>query len=819
MAIVIALTVFTVLRGRADITNAIVIYPSRITLNGIGSTQRVLCGSIKDQICIADMTPRTKFSTSNPKVAIIDANGTVRSVGVGQANITANSNGQTASSRVIVSGPNIKNINKVSFRNDVLPILTKSACNSGACHGAAAGKGGLRLTLRGFDPAADYNSLVRQALGRRVRPGNPGHSLLILKPTMAVGHGGGERIKVGSPEYRAISAWIADGANMPSETDVKLVSVETLPNRIRIKPGQEQQLIAIGHYSDGTSKDVTRWVKYGVADGLVATVDDSGRIKGLGSGETAITSWYSSKVTYSQVSLPFGTPLVSRSTGNNIDGFVDAKLASLGLPSSEKCNDATFLRRASIDLTGELPSKHVLDQLAASEPLDRAAYVEKLLGSSEFVDFWTYKWSDMLLVSSKKMAGPALTSFYNWIREGVEKDKPWDQFAREVITASGSNLDNGAANFYLLHKDPIDALETTTQAFMGLSLTCARCHNHPMEKWTQRDYYQMANLYSRVRLKNGDRAGETLTLVSTEGNINHPRLGVPLPPRPLDGVPLSMDAPGDRRIPLASWLTSPENGYFSRAVVNRVWKAMMGRGLMEPEDDLRQTNPPSNPDLMDHLSAVFVTGNYPGMPGRGKYSVRALIRYIASSEAYQRKSEPVGINAKDDKYYSHYIVRRFPSEAILDAVTRVTGVPSDFAGYPKGTHAYQLRDSLISNYFLTAFGRPERTLTCSCERQADPSVAQALHLVNGDTIHDKLRDPNGVPAMLAKRNATDDEVLDILFDSALSRRPTSDEIKRLKPLLQTEPGIEPSKFADMRKLIIEDLFWAILTDIEFLFNH
>jgi hypothetical protein len=496
-----------------------------------------------------------------------------------------------------------------------------------------------------------------------------------------------------------------------------------------------------------------------------------------------------------------------------IDELIWKKLDALNLPASGKCTDSQFIRRAYLDAAGVLPpAVEVESFLVDSSPDKRVRLIDRLLSSPQFVDYWTYKWSDLLLVSSRKLSGSALTSFYNWIRKSVEENKPWDRFAREILTAQGSNLENGAANFWLLHKEPIDQTETTTQAFLGMSVQCARCHNHPLEKWTQNDYYQYANLFARVRLKNGDRPGEVLAVADQEGDINHPRLGKPLPPRPLDGEELSLKDPGDRRLALADWMTSPKNPYFAKALVNRVWRNFMGRGLVEVEDDLRLTNPPSNQDLFDALASDFVAHGY---------DVKRLMGAIMNSDAYQRSAEPVGVSAKDDRYYSHYLVRRLPAEVMLDALAQVTGVPSEFEGYPKGTRALQLRDSQVSSYFLKAFGRPEREQTCSCERRQEPSVAQALHLVNGETINQKLR-AGGVIDRLLFGEATDEEVVQTLFLSALSREPTTTEKAKLLPVLAESHSdmLAPVKEAEsLRRQALEDLYWAVLTDREFLFNH
>jgi hypothetical protein len=792
--------------------------PSNFTLSGPQANQRVLVERVLNERYSGDSSKSAQFHSSNEKVVAIAKDGTVRPVGDGAAKITARVGSSTATADVTVSG--FRRPFAWSFRNHVLPVLTKATCNSGACHGASAGKGGLKLTLRGFDAVWDYNVLTRQAAGRRVVAGDPVHSLLVAKPTMLIGHGGGERIKTGSVDYKVVAGWVASGAPRPRPEDPRITGLEVYPSTVALKKGDSQQIVVRAKYSDGRAQDVTRWVKFGTSDGQVASVDDYGAVKVTGSGEAAITVWFSSKVAFARIVSPFVDASTQRTQSTQtpretsfIDRLIDQKLTALNLPASGACTDEQFIRRAFLDAAGVLPNAAEVESfIRDSSPDKRTKLVESLLTRPDFVDYWSYKWSDLLLVTSRKLSGPALTSFYNWIRQSVEQNKPWDRFARELLTAQGSNLDNGAANFWVLHKEPIDQTETVTQAFLGMSVQCARCHNHPREKWTQSDYYQMANLFARMRLKNGERAGEVLAIASGVGDIEHPRLGKPLPPRPLDGKEVALDAAGDRRTALADWLTAPDNPYFARAVVNRVWKNFMGRGLVEVEDDLRLTNPPSNEELLDALSKDFVANGY---------DVKRLMRSILTSAAYQRSAEPVGIAAKDDRYYSHYIVRRLPAEVLLDAVSQVSGAPSDFPGYPRGTRALQLRDSQIGSYFLTAFGRPQREQTCSCERTHEPNVAQALHLVNGDTINQKLQ-TGSVVRQLVEGEATDEEAVRTIFLSALSREPTAPEKSKMLPLLADShsDALAPVKDSEAtRKQALEDLFWAVLTDREFLFNH
>jgi hypothetical protein len=710
-----------------------------------------------------------------------------------------------------------------SFRNHVIPVLTRLGCNSGACHGALAGKGGLKLSLRGYDIDADHFALTRQALGRRIDREAPEKSLLLLKPTMALAHGGGERVSVGSPEYRVLADWIADGAPGPKDSDARLARLEVSPASAMLRPKDTLQLLVRATYSDGHSEDVTRWAKFTSSEELVANVNLDGKVTVAGHGEAAVSVLFGNLVASATITSPYSAnvdpKLFAASPQNNfIDGLILKKLRRLQLPPSPGCTDAEFVRRAFLDAAGILPTPdEVKAFLADRSPGKRARLIDRLLDRPEFVDYWAYKWSDMLLITTRRLPQPAVWAFYQHVRQGVADNKPWDRFARDILTASGSNLQNGAANYFVLHKEVTALTEATAVTFMGMSLTCARCHNHPLERWTQDQYWQMANLFSRVGLKNGER-GSVLVWPRSEGEAAHPRRGAGLPPAPLDGKPLGLDDPGDRRRYFADWLTSPDNPYFAKALVNRVWRNFMGRGLVEAEDDIRETNPPTNAELFDALAGDFV---------KHRYDVKQLMRTIMNSAAYQRSSKPTAGNDADDRFYSRYLTRRLSAEVILDAYSQVTGVPTPFThlvtnardsetpygGFPLGTRAMQLPDSLVASRFLDAFGRPERANTCSCERSQDSSVGQALHLNNGQTLNDKLRAKGSLVERWLAKGVSDDEAIGGLYLAALCREPTGKERASFRRLLAEAAS------DDGRREALEDLVWAVLTSKEFLFNR
>lgn len=800
------LFVLAVSVSAAGSSHTIHIVPEEIHLTHRGAAHGILLEVSDGQSWGGEFTVGAVLTSSDPAVAVVE-NGVVRAVGDGAAVISATVQGETVSAKVTVTGADSPFA--PSFRNHVQPVLFKMGCNTGACHGAAAGKNGFKLSLRGYDYDWDHKALTRFAKGRRVSLAEPEQSLILLKPTMAITHEGGLRFEKDSEPYRILLDWIRVGAPPARDEDPRVDRLEVMPKTVTLRPKSGQQLIVRAHYTDGTYEDVTRWAKFDTTDESVAVVDEKGRISVVGPGAASISVWYASKVSSASLTVPRPTPVPAElfakaERKNFIDDLVLQQLEHLQIAPAGPASETDFVRRAYIDALGVLPTadevfRFVMDR----SPDKRDKLVDELLDRPEYVDYWSYKWSDLLLLSSKNLPRrEELSSFYRFIRESVQADKPWDQFARDILTARGNTVVNGAANYFAMHKETIDLTETTSQAFLGMSVTCARCHNHPLEKWTQDDYYGMANLFARVRLKNSDRG--TDVLADSFGDIIHPRLGAPVLPKPLDGAVIALDQPGDRREALVNWLVSPENPYFTRAIVNRVWKNFMGRGLVEPEDDLRLTNPASNEALMDALAGHMVSIGY---------DVKGLIRTIMTSAAYQRSSQPVDPSVPDDKYYSHYIVRRLSAEVILDAYSQVTGVPTEFAGYPKGFRALQLPDSQVGSYFLTAFGRPPRIQTCSCERADDSSVAQALHVANGDTLNKKLSHPESFIARLVERGVKPDKALDEIYVRSLARYPSDQE--RAPALAVLSEITDPAEYC----AALEDLTWAILSSKEFLFNH
>ncbi|WP_166828351.1 DUF1549 and DUF1553 domain-containing protein [Thalassoroseus pseudoceratinae] len=714
-----------------------------------------------------------------------------------------------------------------SFRNHVLPILSRYGCNSGACHGALAGKGGFKLSLRGYDPDRDHYVITRQARGRRIAPRDPGRSLLLAKPTGAIPHKGGLRFEPDSSDYRILADWISAGAPSPKADDPRLKKLEVLPNRITLKPQDEQPLTVRAHYTDGRVEDVTRWAMFTSTNEAVCRVNDEGVVNVVGSGEGAVTVWFSSQISVARMTVPYDQNIsaevyTTAERHNFIDDLVLKKLKELNLKPSPLADDATFLRRAYIDTIGTLPTANeTRDFLADTSPDKRDRLIDHLLARPEFNDYWTLKWSDILLLSGTKLRPKALETYYQWIHSHVERNTPWDEFVREIVTAQGSSYENGATNFYSLHQTPEDMTENVSQAFLGLSIACAKCHNHPLEKWTNNQYYAMANLFARVRTKgwggdsrNGD--GLRTLYVATSGDLVQPLTGKPQPPTPLDGEPLPFDDPGDRREQLADWLTSPENPYFSRSIANRVWANFMNVGLVESVDDMRKSNPASNEELLDALANHLVENDF---------DLKSLMRTILQSATYQRSSQPLPENEDEQRYYSRYYPERMMAEVLLDGISQVTSVPTQFKEiefpgadvrktdfYKPGTRAIALYDSAVRSYFLKTFGRNPRDITCECERSEEPSMVQVLHLSNGDTVNEKLRANDSRVTQLLNEKKSSDEIVETVYLSALSRLPTVREREQLTSLIEAAPEQE-------KRTAIEDLFWAVLTSKEFLFSH
>jgi len=806
----------------------IIVLPEAVMLTTPQSSQQLLVQRTLGDTVKSQVTKDVSWASANESIAKVSDRGVVSPVANGTTSITMTSHGIATTVPVVVSGMDQQF--QWDFRQHVMPAITKAGCNMGACHGALAGKGGFRLSLQGYDPVSDYHNIVKQDRGRRTEFAEPARSLFVAKPSGAIPHKGGVRLDTESRDYKILVEWIANGAAAPQADDPAIDHVEVFPKRVTLRVGEPQRLIVQSHSTDQKIEDVTRWVKWTSTNETVCKVDQDGNITVLGPGEGAVMAWFSSKIAVARISVPF-TNTVPQETyakleaKNFIDEQIHLQMQRLNLPPSAVCDDATFIRRAFLDTIGMLPTAdEVRSFLADADENKREKLIDELLARPEFADYWTYQWCDILMLNGTLLRPNALKAYYEWIHERVEKNTPWNEFVHEILTASGDSYENGATNFYALYETPEDMTENACQSFLGLSIGCAKCHNHPLEKWTNDQYYGMANLFSRVRSKgwggdkrNGD--GRRTTFVVTEGELVQPRTGKPQPPTPLDGEAIPFDDAGDRREVLANWLTSPENPYFAKAFSNRVWANFFGTGLVESIDDLRVSNPASNDELLNQ-TAAFVVEN--------KFDLKALVKTILMSNSYQRSSVPVPGNESDRRFYSRYVPRRLNAEVLHDAVMQVTEVPTKFDSigfpgadfqktefYPLGTRAIQLYDSAVESYFLKTFGRNTRNIVCECERSNEPSMVQVLHLSNGKTVNEKLSSKEGrVQSLMAQldNGMALQALIDEAYLSCLSRYPRTEERDQFMNIMAKTPAAE-------RRVAIEDIFWALMTSREFMFNH
>lgn len=708
--------------------------------------------------------------------------------------------------------PQAAHAERVSFLHDVVPTLTKAGCNAGTCHGTPNGKNGFRLSLRGFDAELDAMTLTREVQGRRINRLRPEDSLILLKATAEVPHEGGRRFQNDSVSYQVLRDWIVQGAIDDREIASPVERLEITPQTATLEaPASSQPLRVSARYRDGTVRDVTHLARLSLNDDAIAEVGGDGTARRLKAGEaTVVAEYLGSFATARLLFLDPNPDFVWNPAAENnfIDRYVFARLKELRIAPSETCTDAEFLRRPYLDLVGRLPTpEEARRYLADPAPGKRAALIDELLERPEFADCWSLKWTDRLGCNQRFVGKIGAIKYHAWIRDAIATNVPEDEFVRSILTASGGNYSSPAAGFFRRIRDPQFRAEETAQLFLGVRMQCAKCHNHPGERWTQNDYYGLAAFFARVGYKDGpffiqiyDKE-ETVFPLRT-GELKHPRTGNRVPPKFLGGAEPEIPESGDRRHVLAAWITSPDNPFFARAAVNRYWYHLMGRGIVEPVDDFRSSNPPSHPELLDALANDFV---------RNGFDRKKLIRAIANSRTYQLSSRTHAGNADDARYFSHAQVRLLPAELLLDAVSVATGVPEAFPDLPAGTTATALPDGEYKHPFLEAFGRPARAMACECERDGDTNLSQALHLVGGQVVQQKIRHDASRAATLAASNRPDDEAIDELFLATLSRYPTTGERTVCRRLFE-RPQMA-------RRQSLEDILWMLVNHREFLFQH
>ncbi|MFM7055646.1 MAG: DUF1549 domain-containing protein [Planctomycetota bacterium] len=752
-----------------------------------------------------------------------------------------------------------------SFLNDILPLLTRYDCNSGGCHGKLAGQNGFRLSLRGYAPEADFESLTRESRGRRVNPAAPGASLLVAKANGSVAHAGGRRILPGSDAERLLLEWIRAGMPGPDASEPVLDHLKISPLSAVLQPADQTQLTATAVYTDGRLRDVTWLARFASGDASLLDVDASGRVQALRHGEHVVRVSFQGQVEVATFTIPRTdtiSPEVFAAGSQPIDQHVFGRLQSLGIPPSAAADDATFLRRSMLDALGTLPTPAEQRAFLADSSSDkRARLIDSLLQRPEFHDYWALQLGDLLqnrIERDHDVRGrKGVRSFHQWIRQQLVAGRNWRQLATDVLLASGSTSQHPAVGYYIVtigekSAEESDIADSVAQAFLGTRIGCARCHNHPLERYTQDDYYHFVAFFTRLALqRRSPDDGETSLQVATRHVLNlrqqlseqqaklqqspslaedeqlrirqriseleqeiernmqapvtvrQPRTGAQLPPRHLDRSPIEI-APGeDPRIPFVRWMTAPANRAFSGAMVNRLWKHFLGTGLVEPVDDLRATNPPSNPALWNYLNDEFVQSDF---------DLRHLMRLIMNSETYRRSSATLPQNRYDQRFHSHAQARRLPAEVLLDAISQATGEPEPFAGYPLGIRAIQVPDPGLDSYFLTLFGRSERVTACACERSGDVTLPQLLHLQNSDSLTARIRAPEGRLQQLLATSATDIEVITELFLAVLCRPPRDEERAAIESQLATAGTHD-------RAAVLQDLFWVLLNSREFAFQH
>jgi len=714
-----------------------------------------------------------------------------------------------------------ENPTSVSFVNDVVPLLTKAGCNAGVCHAKAGnGQNGFRLSLLGFEPKEDFEYLVKDSRGRRLSLADPESSLLLLKSTARMPHGGGARIENPSAEYSVLLNWIRQGASYDAETAPQLVSVETQPTRASVKPGAQQQLKVIASYSDKRQRDVTSTALFESNDSAMADVSAKGlvTIHDL-PGKVAVMVRYQSKVSVFNAAVPLGALTIQLPPSKNfVDDAVFANLRELGIPPSPICDDATFLRRVSFDIAGRLSTDDERTNFFSSQEANkRELLIDALLRSSEYADYFANKWTAML--KNRRDDASDITSnfaFHAWVRDSLLANKPYDQMVRELLAATGTVIANPPVVWYKRVKEPKQQVEDVAQLFLGVRMQCAQCHHHPFERWSQDDYYSFSAFFTQVGRKPTATRGEDMIFhkrgMAVATNI---KSGQVLKPAALGDAMPAIAPDEDPRLKLADWMSSPSNPYFAKAVVNRYWKHFFRRGLVEPEDDMRETNPPSNPELLAALEQHFIASGF---------DLKSLVKAITASNAYQLSSIPNQVNIADQQNYSRYYPRRHQAEVFLDAIDDLTGSRTEFPNLPSGTRAIALPDNSYNNgsAFLKVFGRPENESVCECERVQSSSLAQSLHLINAKDMKSKLATSNGRADRLAKSDRSVEEKIRELYSVAFSREPREDELKTGIDFL-AEPRLDGSgKPLDPQKAnqeSLQDLIWALINTKEFLFNH
>jgi hypothetical protein len=756
-----------------------------------------------------DLRAQARFVSADPRIAAVDEQGWVRPLTNGQTQVTISVAGQTKTVPVKVQLPAVEP--PTSFRHEVMAVLSKAGCNAGACHGYSLGKNGFKLSLRGADPELDFVAISKEFQGRRVNFQAPEASLLVAKPRGDAPHEGGVLLPRSGLQTDILLSWVRQGAPGDLADKSQVVGVRLVPDKLVLRPGQAHQLQLIADYSDGTTRDVTRLGVYTANNDQFATVGAEGLVVAGDAGETAIVARFERTLAATGV-IVLGSGATFEPSpvpqDHLIDRHVVEKLNRLKITPSPLAGDEEFLRRVYLDLIGVQPKPDEIRAFAADkDPQKRAKVIGALFDRPEFVDHWSLKWGDLLQNSRNSAGSQSVFLFREFIRGAVSSNMPLDEFARRILTARGGITEDPASVYFTISKDTNDTVERATQVFCGVRMLCARCHTHPLENWTQADYYGLASFFNQVSTRADGRfaANSNTKLVQINpaaGAATNPRSGRAQPPKFLGGAEPQLPAGVDRRDAYARWLTAADNPFFARGLVNRLWSYFFHRGIIEPVDDIRSTNPPINPALLDALTKDFI---------EHRFDARHLMRRIVTSATYQRTSVPTASNRFDEQNFSHSIPRRIAAEALLDSLIQATGVPENFGGAPAGFRAAQLPDGNVQSSFLRLFGKPPRMEACECERDNTSNMLQALHFINGNSILGRVQNPAGRPAQLMRQKLADRDLVTELYLWSLARQPSEEELKVGMAFLQS--------YGEKKGEAAEDLMWALLNSKDFLMLH
>jgi hypothetical protein len=797
---------------------SLAVYPATVTLKGLDdSAQLVITGALaagKTQ----DLTGDVKYEIANPALARVSSNGRIIPLVNGSTEINVTYGDKTT--KLTLKTESCDADLPINFANHIVPIFTKLGCNGGGCHGKSGGQNGFALSLLGFVPELDYQTLVKENRGRRIFPSSPDSSLLLLKAAGTMAHAGGKRMEEGSDEYKLLRRWVASGAPYGSEKDPTVTKITVSPEHRVMTRNNRQQFTVTAHYSDGTTQDVTQRAQYESNDTEIAVVEGAALVRSLElSGEASVMARYMSQVAVFRATVPLGIKIPDYKFEERtvVDKHTQNKWKALGIVPSDLSTDEQFMRRVYLDLTGTLPKPQQIAEYMADASKDkRDKLIDRLLEAPEYSYLFANKWADILRVKRRGQADRAAGTFafHSWIRESIAKDKPYDQFVREILAATGDESQTPPTVWYKELQDPQQFVDDTAQVFLGLRIACAQCHHHPYEKWSQDDYWGLAAFFGRVGRKNVAVLGGVANATAQRqvifnrptGGVTNKRTGAVSKIQALDAAPMEVASDEDPRHKLVDWMANKDNPFFARAVANRYWSHFFGRGIVDPIDDMRVTNPPTNPELLDALAKELVDS---------KFSLKHLVKVIVKSRTYQLSSAPNEFNKHDKQSYARFYPRRMSAEVLYDAVSMVTNTPAAFGGLPTDKHspnrAIMLPDEAFQSYFLDVFGRPQRISACECERVSEANLAQALHLLNSQEIQNKLTAGGARADLLAKDPRPDAEKVDELFMWVFARRATPEHRQVALDHI--------ARHAMNKKVAYENLLWALINTKEFVFNQ